>query len=63
MENVLGTSSNEIGDASFATFLSVVAIARCCVQYGKYYPHFSYFASFFTSLYTSEIIAKYEKLG
>ena len=41
----------------------VVVIARCRVQYGKYFPHFSYFATYFTSLYVSEITAKYEKRG
>ena len=33
------------------------------MQYGKYFPSFSYFATFLTSLQASEIIAKYEKLG
>ena len=28
-------------------------IARCRVQYGKYFPIFSYFAAYFTSLYRS----------
>ena len=41
----------------------VVVIARCRVQYGKYFPSFSYFATYFTSLQVSEITAKYEKRG
>ena len=39
----------------------VVVITRCWVQYGKYFPSFSYFATYFMSLWASEIIAKYEK--
>ena len=31
------------------------------VHYGKYCSRFSYFATYFTSLYVSEIIANYEK--
>ena len=38
----------------------VAVIARCRVQYGKY---FLIFCSLFTSLCASEIIAKYEKRG
>ena len=41
----------------------VVVIARCRVQYGKYFPSFTYFATYFTSLQGSEIRAKYEKKG
>ena len=41
----------------------IVVITRCRVQYGKYFPSFSYFAIYFTSLYASKIIAKYEKRG
>ena len=40
-------------------WLHVVAIPRCRVQCGKYFSSSSYF----TSLQTSEIIAKYEKRG
>ena len=40
----------------------VVVITRCWVQYGKYFPSFSYFVNYFMSLWASEIIAKYEKL-
>ena len=32
-------------------------------SYGKYFPSFSYFATYFTSLQASEITAKYEKQG
>ena len=39
----------------YCNTISVVVIARCQVQYGKYFPSFSYFATYF------EIIAKYEK--
>ena len=28
----------------------VVVIARCPVQFGKYFPSFSYFVTYFTSL-------------
>ena len=38
----------------------VAVIVRCRMQYGKY---FLIFCSLFTSLYASEIIAKYEKRG
>ena len=41
----------------------VVVIVWCRVQYGKYFPSFSYFVTYFTSLWASEIIAKYEKRG
>ena len=41
----------------------VVAIARCRVQYGKYFPSFPYFATYFTSLQAKEVTAKYEKRG
>ena len=40
-----------------------VVIAPCGVQNGKYFPSFSYFATYFRSLYASEITAKYEKRG
>ena len=33
----------------------------CRVQNGNYFPRFSYFATYFTSLWGSEIKAKYEK--
>ena len=42
-------------------YLYVVVIARCRVQYRKYFPSSSYFATYFTSIYVSEIIVKYEK--
>ena len=35
----------------------VVVIARCRVQYGKYFPSFSYFATYLTAKY--EIREKY----
>ena len=38
-------------------------MARCRVQNGKYFPSFSYFATYFTSPQASEITAKYEKRG
>ena len=41
----------------------VVFITECPVQYGKYFSSLSYFATYFTSLQVSEIIAKYEKRG
>ena len=41
----------------------LVVIARCRVQYGKYFPSLLYFATYFTSLYASEITTKYEKRG
>ena len=41
----------------------VVVIARSRAQYGKYFHSFSYFATYFTILYASEIIAKCEKRG
>ena len=41
----------------------VVVIAPCRVQHGKYFLSFSYFATYFTSFWASEIIAKYEKQG
>ena len=41
----------------------VVVIARCRVQYGKYFPSFPYFATYFTSLQAKEVTAKYEKRG
>ena len=41
----------------------VVVIARDRNQYGKYFPSFLYFATYFTSLQASEIMAKYEKRG
>ena len=34
----------------FWSIVYVVVIARCRVQYGKYFPSFSYFATYFTSL-------------
>ena len=42
-------------------FLYFIVIARCRLQYGKYFPSFSYFGTYFKSLKASEIIAKYEK--
>ena len=39
----------------------VVIIARCRVQYGKYFPSFSYFATYYNSKIW--ITAKYEKRG
>ena len=44
-------------------YVVVVVIAWCRVQYGKYFASFSYFATYFTSLWASEIVAKYEKRG
>ena len=41
----------------------VVAIAHCRVQYGKYFPSFSYFSTYFTKFQASEITAKYKKRG
>ena len=31
-------------------YIYIVVIARCRVQYGKYFPSFSYFATYFTSV-------------
>ena len=50
-------------DQVFTISRFVVVIAQCRVQYGKYFPSFSYFATYFTSLQVSEITAKYGKQG
>ena len=39
----------------------VLVIALCRVPYDQYFPSFSYFTIYFTSLLTSEINEKYEK--
>ena len=39
----------------------LIVITRCRVLYEKYFPSFSYFATYFTSLLAHEIIVKYEK--
>ena len=44
-------------------YVVLVVIAWCRVQYGKYFASFPYFATYFTSLQASEIVAKYEKRG
>ena len=41
----------------------VRVIAWCRVQYGKYFPSFSYFATYLTSLSASEIIKNCKKRG
>ena len=45
------------------TSVYAVVIALCRVQYGKYFSSFSYFATYFRSIWASELIAKYEKQG
>ena len=53
-EKILHTVTSQL-------FYYVVVIARCRVQYGKYFPSLSYFITYFMSLQVSEIIEKYER--
>ena len=58
---VCNTTSNDYSRVCKSCTLYVVVIARCRMQYGKYFPSFSYFATYFTSLYANGIIATYQK--
>ena len=54
----------QVQDPSFFFLITyVVVIPRRRVRYGKYFPSSSYFATYLTSLQTSELIAQYEKRG
>ena len=59
---VCNTTSNDYSRVCKSCTLYVVVIARCRMQYGKYFPSSSYFATYF-SYFCNEITAKYEKLG
>ena len=41
----------------------LAVIAQCQVQHGKIIPSFFYFATYSTTLWANEMIAKYEKRG